>query len=392
MYDTCVLKSPEIEKSEVPKISEFCIKYEGLDLATGEIMYSITSGKLEGSYDYRIRIELTDKDWIKEGQTPEKVTTYWHIEVECSLHKLLMNHNCYGGPCDIKKSIAYLVRFLENVMSVKLPDYMEWEVYQIDVSKIFKFQDEKICKKIMSNLKNAYYSRRRPQIFDTSVLFPGSTTTNKFYWKGPEYKTHDYKRMQKYIKRGIDNLQGKDDFYDLEQSRLTPLFMKNEQILNKAMRIIRFECSIKTRKLKELFGKDTVQVKDLNDCILHNCMEKELRKLIREDEENDMDIVRRSDLVLERLLKVKGREYGKNLYSTWTQLVQFGQQQTKETMSKPTFYRHLKDLEECGCSWNCTAVNLKPFSIVPADFSFLNSNYVCDEVDPEVITKLEAVA
>lgn len=391
MYDTVVLKSPEILLSEIPKIHEFCVKYEGVDLSTGEIMYAITSGKLEGSYDYRIRIEITDMDWIKENQTPEKVKTYWHLEVECSLHKLMLNHNCYGGPVDVKKSILYLVRFLENVMNVELPCFLGWEVYQIDVSKIFRFQNSSICGKIMSNLKNAYYSRRKPQIFDTSILFSGSTTSNKFYWKGPEYKKHDYKRMMKYIKRGIDMLQGKEDNYDLEQSRLTPLFVKNEKILERAMRIIRFECSIKSRKLKQLFGKETVLVEDLNDSILHCCMQQELRKLIREDE-NDMDIVRRSDLVLERLQRLHGSRLGNVLYSTWTQLVQFGNKSTKELMSKPTFYRHLKILEECGCSWNCTAVNLKPFSIVPADFSFINDNYADDSVDPEVIAKLEQVA
>ena len=112
MYDTIIIKSPEINHETVQKVLEFCRRYEGVDIFTGELLYRFTSGELVGSYDYRIRIKVDNTEWIKEDSlTPKRVETYWHIIVECSLHKLLLNHNCYGGPCDIKKSIAYLVRF-----------------------------------------------------------------------------------------------------------------------------------------------------------------------------------------------------------------------------------------------------------------------------------------
>lgn len=392
MYDTVVIESPEIDIETKDKILNFCRKYEGIEFGTGEIVYTFTRGELEGSYDYRIRVSVEDTEWIRkeEKHTPERIKSYWRIIVECSLHKLLMNHNCFGGSVNAQLSIQYLIKFLQNTMEVYLPEYKWWKVHQIDVATIFKFRDSSICKKIISNLKNAYYSRRKPMVFDTSVMFAGSTTTNKFYWKGPEFEKHDYKRIIKYIKRNIDMLQGKEDGYDLEQSKLTALFMKYEKIKEKANRIIRFECSIKSRKLKDLHDAETVYVYMLHDETLHNCMNVELRKIIKEDE--NMDIVRRSDLVLERLKHIHGTRLANTLYSTWCQMVQFGQNQTKEMMSKTVFYRHLKILQECGCSWACSTINLKPFSIVPADFSFLNDNYVDDSVDLEVIRKLEKVA
>jgi len=80
------------------------------------------------------------------------------------------------------------------------------------------------------------------------------------------------------------------------------------------------------------------------------------------------------------------------LYSTWTKLVQFGEGQTKETLSRATFYRHKKLLVEAGVSWLCSVVNLKQYSIVPDDFSFTSDRYVMADVDPEVMAKLETVA
>src|SRR5690554_2831838 len=100
MYDTVIIKSPEINPETVQKILTFCRIYEGVDIFTGELLYHFTSGELEGSYDYRIRIKVDNTEWIKEDSLiPRRVETYWHVSVECSLHKLLMNHNCYGGSC-----------------------------------------------------------------------------------------------------------------------------------------------------------------------------------------------------------------------------------------------------------------------------------------------------
>lgn len=390
MYDTIVIKSPEIDIETVQKIMYFCKIYEGIDIYTGEVIYHFTSGELEGSFDYRIRIRVDNTEWIKEdSKTPKRVETYWYLMVECSIHKLLMNHNCYGGPKDIKKSIAYLVRFLENVMKVSLPDYEYWEIKRVDVAKVFYFADMMICKKIMQNLRNCYYTRRKPHIYDTTVFFPGSTTSIKIYWKGPEFVKHDYKRLKKCILREIDMSWNKQDC-DLIQHKLALQLKHFDNVKEKSYRVIRYECEIKVRKLKQVFGHDRVLVKYLDDDILHNIADCELLKIMREDDR--MEIVRRSDLVLERLHNVYGENLANALYSTWTKLVQFGEERTKETLSRRTFYRHKKLLVEAGVSWVCTLINLKPLSVVPDDFSFTNDKYVLDEVDDEVIKKLEIVA
>ena len=143
MYDTVVIESPEIDTDTKDKILNFCRKYEGVDFGTGEVIYTFTRGELEGSYDYRIRVSVEDTEWVRpdEKMIPERIKSYWRIIVECSLHKILMNHNCFGGPIKIQESIKYLIRFLENTMEVSLPVHHYWKVHQIDVSRIFLFRD-----------------------------------------------------------------------------------------------------------------------------------------------------------------------------------------------------------------------------------------------------------
>ncbi|NLK73206.1 MAG: hypothetical protein GX285_09335 [Clostridiales bacterium] len=391
MYDTVIIKSPFIDKDTVERALNFCRISEGIDIFTGELLYSFTAGELEGSYDYRIRLKVDNTEWVKEDTlTPVRVETDWHLIVECSLHKLLMNHNCYGGPTDLKKSVKYLVKFLEDCLMCKLPSYDLWELKRVDVAKIFVFNNKSICKKIFNNLKNAYYTRRKPILYNTCVYFSGSTTTVKLYWKGPEFEKHDYKRIMKYMNKQIDLNTGKDKA-DLLLHRLVIMKMKFDKVLERSYRIIRFECEIKARKLKDIFCKEVVLIKDIDDKLLHEISDNELFKLMKEDGDN-MDIVRRSDLVLERLHNVYGFRQGNSLYSTWAQIVQFGEERTKNTMSKPTYYRHRKMLIEAGCSWFCSTLKLQQFSIVPEDFSFCDNKYVDDTVDKEVIEKLEKVA
>ena len=47
MYDTVIIKSPEIDPETVEKVMQFCRRYEGIDIFTGEILYRFTSGDLE---------------------------------------------------------------------------------------------------------------------------------------------------------------------------------------------------------------------------------------------------------------------------------------------------------------------------------------------------------
>lgn len=391
MYDTVVLKSPPIALELKDSLLNFCRVYQSIDYCDGEIFYCFYSGNLDGSFDYRIRINIDNRDWVKpEGvKTPISIETDWYIKVECSLHKLLFNHNVYGGPTEIKKSVLYLIRFLEEKTGLLLPDFLLWEVERIDVAKIFIFNSYPICKKVLDSLKNGVYSRRKLMPYSNGVMFSGSTTTCKFYGKGDEFKEHDYKRFNKYIAREIDLACGKDN-YDRVEQKLIFLKWEMDKVLERAKRTIRFEVEIKPRKLKDIFNAEKVTVSILDDAILHSVMESELRKCIKEDE--DMDIVRRSDLVIERLNSVYGTSKANYLYALWAKMVQFGEKAVKEEFSKATFCRYKKLLLDAGVSWMVTNVNLRQISIVPDDFTFLDDRYVDSNVAKEVLEKLSEVA
>ena len=256
-YDTIVAVSPPITIAVRDIMLNFCKINESIDYCTGEIFYKFYTGALDGSYDYRIRLSVDNRHWVKpEGMlTPVALEGDWYIRIECSLHKLLMNHNCFGGPQDAKKAFSYLINFMNETIGISLPNYKHWEVERIDIAKIFVFQNSDICSRIINNLKNGIYSRRKPQAYSTGVMFAGSTTVDKFYWKGPEYKEHDYKRFMKYIAREIDVNWGKDN-YDLVEQKLINLKMQAEKVLERAMRTIRFEVEIKNRKLKDMFNAE----------------------------------------------------------------------------------------------------------------------------------------
>lgn len=390
MYDTLVLRIPILDLSLIPTIMQFMRMYESVVVDTGEQVYCFTSGELEGSYDYRIRIKLDNRHWVKpEGcMVPIAVEGDYYLEVECSIHKLLNNHNVYGGPKEIRPSVKYLQKFLESSIGIELPSYLKWSAVRIDIAKLFVLNNSNICSKIIQNLKRGNYSRRKLKNEDYGIYFNGSTTHDKFYWKGMEFKEHDYKRFMKYIMKKLDKLQGTNNA-DLEQHKLALFQMKIDKVMERAMRTIRFECEIKSRTLEKLFGEDTL-VENLTDESLNEVMENELRKIFMERE--DMEMINRSDLVEERLDQLFSPQLAASLYSMWAKIVQYGERTVKGKMSKPTFYRNKKLLIDSGISWSCTNINLKQISIVPEDFSFLKDNYVDSETSVEVKHKLESVA
>ena len=133
-----------------------------------------------------------------------------------------------------------------------------------------------------------------------------------------------------------------------------------------------------------------VTVEMLKDTVLQKLLESELRKCIKEDE--NMEIVRRSDLVEEKLNEMYNFKTAEVLYSCWAKMVQFGEQHVKNNLKKATFYKYKKQLFEAGVSWSCCNINLKQIGLVPDDFTFLSDRYVDESVSKEVTYKLEAVA
>lgn len=360
LYDTIGIKSPYISKERAVMIHKKCLRKECIDLSTGELIYQITTGSLEGSFDARISIRVDNKEWkikekpartiivhagdLKALKVPELVETQWFVYVEASVHKAMLGHNIYGGPTDIRHAIAWLIKKVEELLEVDLPFYGDWEVKRVDVAEVFELSSFKACQEWFSMMTNTSFPRRQVYRFgDCGLYAQGSSTTVKFYHKGVEFVKHDRKRLKRFLKESVLS-----------------------ELIEKANCIIRTEVEIWPKKFEYDFGHSP-KVSELNDKYFKDIYDKEVKKLLKEGDKS-MKIVRRTKAVEMRLFKTYDERLAGILFGMWLRLSSVGEKAVKETVSKRTFYRNRKLLIEAGVSWNGTDI-VKTIELVPEDFS-----------------------
>lgn len=346
MYDTIRLRSPYISNELYNKINYFCMKKQGINLSTGELMYQIVTGELSGSWDSRISIQCRDYDFDKSGI---KVKSYPYLVIEGSTHKLKFGHNIYGGFESFKDAVYFLISTIEKILCLKLPCFYLWEVRRIDISQNFYIGQENVIKWFYSNQFNDYQRRSVNRYENTGIYISGTTTTLKFYSKGDEFKRHDYKRIKAFKS-------------DLEANRL----------YNIAKDILRCEVEIKNKKLKYELCKDIIRVCDVDDNLVFNIFDEEVKRFLREGESMYL-VINETMKVKERLFSELSSELAKNVFSTWTMLSTFGYKKTKENISKATFYRHVKILKDLGITWYNSDI-----SIVRSEIPHYNLCYNSD--------------
>lgn len=420
MYDTIVLFSPYLEDSIADKIESFCVRMEGIVIESSETIYSFTRAELDGSFDYRIRLNVLDFEWVRITNVPHKVLCEKrYLRIECSLHKLLCGHNVCGGPERIHFSISYLVHFLEKSLGVILPDYRFWTLDRIDFASVFNLGNIKTVIEFLENLKDLKYPRRKqPSTYSGGIYFPGAVNTTKLYAKGLEFKNHDYKRIIKYCKKHIDityNPNGERALHDWDKKLFNYYtYIGNaKNLLQIANGLLRIEVEIKKRKLEDLFGNnnDLKTVNSIYDKIFYESVrpgvmvcrvtDELLSEYFNETLKNLLEGVRidsmvnNSKNVLNRLNDLFEPLKAKTLFSTWSMLAMHGYDFAKDNMSSRTFYRHIKDLRESGCSWTNTDISIKSFVTDnnPIEFfSYMLKNLCISGESDEVRMKLDSIA
>lgn len=337
-YDTLTINSPFINIKAAEMIKKKCIKRSGIDLNTGEIIYEITTGSLEGSHDSRISIQIKDYKWEKCAfGVPKKIPCDNYLTVEVSIHKLIVGHNIFGGFDYYQYCVRYIVKFIETILDISLPDWQSWEAKRIDYAYNFDLGSNNGVKAYIRDLYQVSFPRRKEKISlygNTGISVPGSTTTVKFYHKGSEFKKHDYIRLAKCGNMNINDLNN---------------------LQSKADNILRVEVEIHKKKLESLFNN--LSVLSINDEIIKNVYEMEVNKLIN-IKSADMDIVFNSQDVSIRLFNIYSKNKARSLLGTWHNLSIHGKEFTKSTMSLRTYYDHLKCLIDANISWTGTDVVL----------------------------------
>jgi II/X family phage/plasmid replication protein len=341
--DTITLKSPYISFEVADIVKHECILRQGLDIKTGEVLYEITTASLTGSYDNKISIKVQENEYDGIGAlTPSKP----YITLEASVHKALLGHNVYGGPRHIQQACEYLIKLVEKLIQVKLPLYNEWSLVRCDVAEVYELPSFEAVQEWFKGLNAADYPRRSVTRYGLSGIYAqGSTTTLKFYHKGVEFSKHDRPRLKR--------------IWDDDKISTLQIYA------NKA---IRCECEIKSRKLKYDFGHLPL-VGEVSDQYINNVHDVEVKRFLKEGVKM-MILVSNAHEVKERLYSIYKPALAGILLGTWYQLTTLGEDSVKKSMSKPSYYRHMKQLKDACVSWHCTDVILESkHSLIPKGFS-----------------------
>ena len=375
MLDTVRLRSPKIGESEASEIEACCVRRSGLEVSTGELLYEITTGSLEGSWDTRVSVKILRSEWVSLEQTKEhpeprsvKVSCDPYIEVEGSVHKALLGHNVHGGPEDFHAAVSWFLDDLASRIGCDLPPAPAWEPRRIDWAEVYELPWDAL-QLYIRGLKAAEYPWRGQVVgYKGGIGSYGQRSSVKAYNKGLEFSKHDAKRLKSVW-----------EFDQVEQL---------QQIANERLR---WEVEIKAKTLckdHEHLRRDP-RVEDITLAYLRRVHDREVRRLVREGEA-EMKTVRKHNEVLDRLHDVYSQRLAGTLFSTWMQLAALGDDVTAEHMTRRTFYDHRKKLKDAGVSWTAADVHIDPrLSALPSDFRPLREDprHVAGE-DPRVAEQL----
>jgi II/X family phage/plasmid replication protein len=354
MLDTVRLRSPALEEATAQAVEQSCQRRMCFEIATGWVVYELTTGALSGSWDERVSIRVMREEWtVPEGQRAAIMQPCApYVLLEGSVHKALLGHNVHGGPLDAVAACRWLVADVAARLEVALADGAAWTVQRVDWTEVYDLGTFAGVQEYVHALKLAEMPRRRPCTYPGGVYFPGHTTTVKLYHKGPEFYKHDRKRLMQAL--GVK---------------------PTAELYARANTLLRFEVELHARKLDDDYrkssnlqaGKPTVAW--LTREYLESVHDREAGRLLREGQA-DMDTVRTNRAVSRRLKDTYGQTLGNQLFGTWLQLAALGEEVVKVELPRRTFYRHRKQLVDAGCSWKGADVRIiAQVSAIPEGFS-----------------------
>lgn len=351
MIDTVRLRSPYVSEASAFLVEQRLIKRMAIQVATGHLLWDLSSESLKGSYDSRVSVQVNRKEYVTyHSPTDPKAKPQTvlqecqpYLVVEASVHKALIGHNVTGGPLTFQPAIHWFLDHLTKLLDAPLPPAAAWIVERVDVAECYKLSYDAIVDYI-TTLNAARYPRRKVQRYASQSIFaPGTTTAVKIYHKGPEYKSHDRKRVEDTMGRDISaSLQG---------------------LANGIMRV---ETSIKSKKLRSDLNEKPL-VCQVTDEYLMRVHDTEVTRLLKEGEA-EMETVRQAIEVQRRLYECYNTAKASTLFGIWTQFATVGEDEVRRNLPRRTFYRYRKELVEAGCTWVGTDVVIRKTAI-PAGFT-----------------------
>lgn len=356
MIDTVKVKSPELPGEMLDRIGAQLQTRLCVENASGEVVTEFTSGMLDGSFDHRTRVEVCREELrakpaalTRSGKPEFYLAPCSHIIIEGSVHKAIAGVNISHGPEDPRAAIRWYVATIADRLGVDLPDGDNWLCMRLDWAECFDLGSFDACAEFLSQLRLAKFPRRKMGNWgNETVSATGTTTAWKVYHKGPEFAAHDRKRLRR---------QWTDEELDSAQTF--------------ANGILRVETGIKLKKLQNDFDASPF-VHRLTEGYAAAVHDRETERVIRESE-TDMETVRRNRDVRTRLFETYGDRLGGILYGTWLGFCAVGEEEVKNSMTRRTFYRQRRFLEQAGVSWFGSDVQVVT-SAIPEGFSLRRSD------------------
>jgi len=346
MLDTVRLESPFITEELASAVEPALQLRQAVELGTGAVVYSFTSGELDGSFDTRVHLEVRRYRWEVVREPPAiQVPTAPYLVLEGSVHKALMGHNVEGGPLDPVAACRWFVSDVGRRLGVELPPADEWAPKRVDWAEVYDLGSYEAVQEYMERLAAARFPRReKGGKGSKSVSFNGVTTGIMIYHKGPEFRANGRKRWPR---DEVECLQARADA------------------------LLRFEVRALRRKLDQDGRK---RVTDLSREYLEAMYDRESFRLVREGQA-DMETVRTHREVNERLKAVYAPELANRLFGTWLQLSALGEDVVRRELKRTTFYRQRSQLQAAGVQWLGSDVRiLSKVSLVPEGFAPLRAD------------------
>lgn len=386
--DTVKLRSPTINEGIAHFLEHQCILRSGLDLASGEILYEITTGELEGSWDSRVSFRVMREDWVSINNRVEQVDCEPYIMVEASLHKFFYGQNVYGQIEGFQERCEVFIDLMGDLLGADqdlMPSAAKWQVRRVDWAEVYGLTPAAITEffRGISQCKFPRRSAKSAKYGTNAVYFPGAFTTLKLYHKGPEFKEHDRSRIRrtltKYALAQIGDARHGIGLKCVADSSLDRWVEKKVKSLQRlADNRLRVEVEIHSDKLSYDFEGRFPTVEEITDDYLKNIHDAEVFKLLREGK-TEMETVRTHDQVKSRLNGTYGTRSANSLFCFWMQMAARGEEVSRMEYGRTQFYQNRKRLVEAGVSWLSSDVFIVPQdTALPRGFSPMrNDSRLC---------------
>lgn len=417
MLCTALLESPPVDEKTAEQVGRFLKTRQGIDNQTGELEYNIVSGSLKGSWETSVAVNVRRqrivsvngparvKSAVVKGSSPVEIKSDRptnqlvdcppYLTIEGSVHKAMMGHNVYGGPlCPVAGSRWFISNVAQR-LGFSLPEADGWQYGRVDWARLFDLGSFEGCQEYVHLMRMADYSRRKSIPYgDESIMWPGTMTTPKIYHKGPEFSKHDFARLAR-VARLPERSEVRRVHHDLQFLEVVEAAVPFDvaAIQEQANRYLRFEVTVKAKKLKAEFDGKPAIVKVTREWLeaLHDV---ETGRILSEGKA-DMETVRRHNEVNTRLHQLYDGALANRLFGMWMQLAALGEEEIKRQVkqgkiARRTYYWQREKLLDAGVTWDGADVKIMECaSAIPKGFSLLGSSpFRLTAEAPEVVQAL----